>query len=174
MVRVFDGFSGSGSIGLEAISRGANHSTFIDIAKESIDTCCLNAKMLGVEDKVHGVIGDVLEVLRHPEKFKLTEGYDLLTLTPPYEEIIYKDLLDAVCQSPLLHEDSMVLIEYPVELGCLPFDINNQLYGLRNRKYGRTVIATYINLPRKKYDFRSEEFLSFNRKVQRKSMKISP
>jgi 16S rRNA (guanine966-N2)-methyltransferase len=40
----------------------------------------------------------------------------------------------------VVSEDTVVVIEYPVELGSLPFVVGNgQLVGLRNRRYGRTV-----------------------------------
>ena len=46
--------------------------------------------------------------------------FDLVTLTPPYEEVSYADLADRVAESPLLNDDCVVVFEYPVELGSLP------------------------------------------------------
>jgi len=93
--------------------------------------------------------------------------YQIVTLCPPYEEIVYGDLIDAVCNSPLVTDDTVVLIEYPVELGCLPhvYDLRSggKMIGLRNRRYGRTVVAMYIINPSGKLegaDSRPEEFVS--------------
>lgn len=58
-------------------------------------------------------------------------------------------------------EDTLVVIEYPVELGSLPFNIGEgRLLGLRNRRYGRTVLAVYAVRPTGKRggELRPEEF----------------
>lgn len=58
-------------------------------------------------------------------------------------------------------EDTLVVIEYPVELGSLPFNIGEgRLLGLRNRRYGRTVLAVYAVRPtgRRSGELRPEEF----------------
>ena len=92
----------------------------------------------------------------------------MVTLCPPYEEISYFDLIDAVANSPVVTDDTVILIEYPVELGCLPHVIPREdggaLVGVRNRKYGRTVIALYVVNPSGKLngaESRPEEFVSF-------------
>jgi 16S rRNA (guanine966-N2)-methyltransferase len=59
----------------------------------------------------------------------------------------------------LLTQDSHLVIEYPVELGNMPFSIGNgSLLGLRNRRYGRTVLAIYVYRATKIYEFRPTEF----------------
>ena len=99
------------------------------------------------------------EVLSSPAKFGLTEPYSLVSITPPYEEVIYNTLIDAVCNSPLVVEDTLVIIEYPVEMGTLPYVLGgDKLFGVRNRRYGRTVLGLYVYRPNKKYDMRADEF----------------
>jgi len=44
----------------------------------------------------------------------------MVTVTPPYEEVVYADLMHAIGHSKLLAEDSLVVVEYPVELGVFP------------------------------------------------------
>eukprot|EP01082_Thalassiosira_pseudonana_P001344 g428.t1 g428 contig10:17086-18266(+) len=115
------------------------------------------------------VCTDAFRALRQPETVGIDPSckYDLVTLCPPYEEIVYADLLDAVANSELVTEDTVILIEYPVELGCLPHAIGREdggvLIGIRNRKYGRTVIAMYIVNPtgaRETAESRPEEFIT--------------
>jgi 16S rRNA (guanine(966)-N(2))-methyltransferase RsmD len=161
--RVLDLFSGSGSIGLEALSRGASHATFVDFSKECLSTSLANSEYLGFTSRVSGVCAKVEEVLIHPTTFGLTQSYQLITLTPPYEEVDYNALLNALCQSPLVAEDTMIVIEYPIEMTALPHLVNDKLVGIRNRKYGRTVLAIYVFLPTKKYDIRPEEFINFKK-----------
>ena len=156
---VLDIFSGSGSVGLEALSRGANTCTFIDMSpvctKQSLD----NANYLGFPN-VKAVTAKAQDVLLNPLKHGINQTFDLITLTPPYEEVIYQELIHALCNSPVVTADTIIVIEYPVEMGTLPYILgDDKLYGIRNRKYGRTVLGLYVYRPNKKYDSKPEEFL---------------
>jgi hypothetical protein len=54
-----------------------------------------------------------------------------------------------------------VVIEYPVEMGTLPQILGgDRLFGVRNRKYGRTVLAIYVFRPTQKLDMHVDEFLT--------------
>ncbi|RYG67758.1 hypothetical protein EON64_06760 [archaeon] len=189
--RVLDIFSGAGSVGLEALSRGAKHATFVDLSPDCVQTCLSNARALGFEGQVMGLALRAEEVLVNPPP-QITETYSLVTLTPPYLEVSYTELVRGLCSSRLLDADSIVAIEYPVEMGSLPYLLSAStvlpdtrlgnlkalkksgmqssppmqdekdavLFGLRNRRYGRTVIAIYVFRPSVKYDMRPEEFVS--------------
>lgn len=174
--RHLDIFSGSGSVGLESLSRGAQHCTFVDLSRDCCDAiernvvrCEFGEEAEGGRGKTRVVCGDALEALRDPVRVGIPEGsvFNIITLCPPYEEITYADLLDAAVNSPLLTEDTIVLVEYPTELGCLPHvlsqDNGGKLIGVRNRRYGRTVIAMYIANPTGRLEVaesRPEEFIS--------------
>lgn len=159
--RILDTFAGSGSVGLEALSRGAAHATFVDLSPNCIETAQRNAAHCGFEGRATAVCARAEEVLTEPAKFGLTEPYTLISITPPYEEVIYKTLIDALCNSPLVVEDTLVLIEYPVEMGTLPYILGeDKLFGIRNRRYGRTVLSLYVYRPNKKHDMRPDEFVS--------------
>lgn len=158
-VRILDTFSGSGSVGLEALSRGASHTTFVDLSPDCIETAQRNALTCGFEGRTSAVCARAEEVLMDPKKYGLMQPYNVISITPPYEEVIYTTLIDAICASPLVVEDTLVIIEYPVEMGTLPYILgDDKLFGVRNRKYGRTVIGLYVYRPNKKYDMRCEEF----------------
>lgn len=65
----------------------------------------------------------------------------------------------------LVARDTIVVIEYPVELGCLPHAIGDgTMVGLRNRRYGRTVLGVWVYLPTGQLDdlldSRPEEFVT--------------
>ena len=182
-----DIFSGSGSVGLESLSRGAQHCTFVDLAQNCCDAVKRNIQLCHFGDDFDShyfdddddapssqkstriVCADAIQSLRNPISVGIPDGmtYDLITICPPYEEIVYADLLDAVTNSPLLTEDTVILIEYPVELGSLPHVLSRndggKLIGVRNRKYGRTVIAIYVANPTGRLDSsaesRPEEFI---------------
>lgn len=96
---------------------------------------------------------DAYTALRHPAAAGIPAGstYQILTLCPPYEEVAYGDLLEAAVASALVTDDTVLLLEYPVELlGSLPPVVtvgDHTAVGVRNRRYGRTVIALYVINP---------------------------
>lgn len=162
--RVLDMFSGSGSVGLEALSRGCSHSTFVDLSDDCIKTSLRNAASLNFGGQVSSVCARAEDVLCNPQKHGLTVPYNLISITPPYKEVSYPELIKAVSHSPLVQPDTIVIIEYPVEMGTLPHILEeDKLFGLKNRKYGRTVIAMYVYRPNKNYAMNPEEFLSLKR-----------
>jgi len=145
-VRHLDGFCGSGSVGCEALSRGAEHCAFVDLSRDACDVAARNAGMCGFPDAAVATVCARIEDALGDESLG---GFDLVTLTPPYEEVDYADLLRRVAASPLLNADCVVVVEYPVELGVLPPTLGEfgSLVGLRNRRYGRTVLAFYAHRP---------------------------
>lgn len=153
--RHLDIFCGSGSVGLESLSRGAQHCTFVDLAQNCCDTTTRNIQNCKFDDDVTTTVicTDCYSALNEPYSVGIPEGftYNVITLCPPYEEIIYADLLEAVANSPVVTDDTVILVEYPVELGCMPHVISRKdggaLVGVRNRKYGRTIIAIYVCNP---------------------------
>lgn len=170
-VRHLDCFSGSGSVGLESMSRGAKHCTFVDLAEDCCAAISRNipwCQFDGPEYDTRIVNADVLKLLRDPVAVGMPDGelFNIVTICPPYEEVIYSDLLDATANSPLVTEDTIVILEYPVELwGDLPHVYSGDsvtMIGIRNRKYGRTVIAMYICNPTGRIEnaeSRPEEFI---------------
>lgn len=161
--RVLDLFCGAGSVGLEALSRGAAEAVFVDLAPECCECVEQNLKWCSFEagKKGKAVRARAEEALRGPERLGIMGTFDLVSITPPYEEVVYADLIRDVMESPAVTEDTLVVIEYPVELGSLPFNIGDgRLLGLRNRRYGRTVLAIYAVRPtgKRSGDLRPQEF----------------
>lgn len=198
ITRHLDVFSGSGSVGIESLSRGAKSCTFIDFSRNCCEAIERNLKWCNFDlsssssttvtgfatttmdttmelpkehhhfTSVNRVICcDALEALKYPEKFGLSHPFEIITVCPPYEEIVYAELLDAIANSKLVTDDTIILLEYPIELKCLPHVYRREdgglLLGIRNRRYGRTVIAMYIVNPTGRLEqalSRPEEFVS--------------
>ena len=80
--RVLDGFAGSGALGIEALSRGAAHATFLDNDAAAIKLIGENLRTLGEAATAKVIRADVTQppALRDPAR----EGCDLVFLDPPY------------------------------------------------------------------------------------------
>lgn len=77
---VWDLFSGSGSMGLEALSRGAGHAVFVDKGRQAIDTLRKNVNALGYKDRCRISSSDVFRFCGHPEDPRP----DIIFFDPPF------------------------------------------------------------------------------------------
>ncbi len=78
--RVLDLYAGSGALGLEALSRGAQSAEFVELNRASLEALQANIEALGVEDRIRVHRGDALRFAR-----RLGEGaFDLALADPPY------------------------------------------------------------------------------------------
>jgi 16S rRNA (guanine966-N2)-methyltransferase len=113
-----DLFAGSGAMGLEALSRGAQSATFVDSSKESIQCISKNIETLGVKTLSKVIFKDVFMAL---EKFlKESLQFDIVYIDPPYEKKGYfggeltsysQRLLLAFDTLPLVKEGGLLYIE---------------------------------------------------------------
>ena len=86
--RFLDLFAGSGAAGIEALSRGAAHATFVERDQRAIGTIRTNLARtaLGDEGRATIVRADVLTWLRDPDR-AASAPYDLMLIDPPYDDI---------------------------------------------------------------------------------------
>src|SRR4029079_10909257 len=94
---VLDLYAGSGSLGLEALSRGARHATFVETAHAATQAIRANVASLAVGDRAKVVAGDVKRALKDA---KATFG--LVFLDPPYAAEDVAQALDALTASGAL------------------------------------------------------------------------
>ncbi|CEM03521.1 unnamed protein product [Vitrella brassicaformis CCMP3155] len=161
-ITFLDLYSGTGAVGIEALSRGAASGTFVDLSKECCQSVVHNLRQCNFQPQGRVIRADVEETLRYPGRFALRDAVDLVFVCPPYEEVVYSRLVSCIASSPLIKEDTIVLIEYPSEIGTLPPVMGDgRLVGLRNRKYGRTVLGVFIADPTGRFDAepRAHEFV---------------
>ena len=86
---VLDLFSGSGQLGIEALSRGANGCVFVDSSRASLKVTEENIKAAGFEKSARTVLSDSLSYLD-----RTRERFDLAFLDPPYKAGLMKDALE--------------------------------------------------------------------------------
>ncbi len=121
---VLDLFAGSGALGLEAISRGAKHVTFVDSSPQALDVVRANIAACDCADSCTVVRS---EAAAHLARNQTT--YDLVLLDPPYEFDSWAELLSGLEAQTLVIESNR-----PIEAPA-----GSQV--LRERKYGGTVVT---------------------------------
>lgn len=128
---VLDLYAGSGAMGIEAISRGANKAVFVDISPVALNVTKDNLKSLGIPNQIASVYGleDTQAIKRLSE-----EGYqfDLIILDPPYKEGKYEEIINLLKVNNLLKEHSIIVTECDHEIK-LPIE---EFSKVRNYKYG--------------------------------------
>lgn len=122
---VLDLFCGSGSIGLEALSRGADMVVFNDVSRESLEVLKKNLAMLNVTAKVYNL--DYKALLNG-----LDITFDVIYIDPPYKSGYGREALELIAQRKLLNTGGVAVLESdkPFE-GDIP-----ALVRYDERKYG--------------------------------------
>jgi len=139
--RALDLYAGSGAVGIEALSRGASFVDFVELNPVSAKTIQQNLEHLGLEKEGRVHKRKVEEVLANPKLVGHTTAYNLITVTPPYIEVTYPDLMATIAAGPWVAEGTVVVVEHPRESDLE--ETIGSLVRLRERKYGRTKISIY-------------------------------
>ena len=134
--RVLDLFGGTGQLGLEALSRGSAHCTFVEQRREAVALIRENLKLTGLTDRARVVNGEALSYLA-----SAGERFDLVFLDPPYAAGLWKPALEAVSRFDILSDHGIIICESPRD-EALP-----EAVGLcrvhRTYRYGRIKLTTY-------------------------------
>ena len=129
-LEVIDLFAGSGALGLECLSRGARHCTFVEAATSSIRVIEANIRLLGAEDIVSVVRADALAWARGR---KGQPRADVAVADPPYGKGFAAALISQFHADPFASE---LWVEHRFD-ETLP-----DLPGLRSRRYGDTALTS--------------------------------
>lgn len=135
-----DLFAGSGSLGIEAISRGMDKVTFIDRSAPAIKTIKQNVTALQIEEQSDIYRNDAFRALQIFAK--KSQKFDLIFLDPPYEKVDYEKLMIKVEESNIVNDRGLMYIEYqPRE----KIQFNPAIFTLlHERKYSSTTGITII------------------------------
>lgn len=87
MTTCLDLFSGSGCVGLEMLSRGCGQVASVDLSAECVRVMELNARACGYEGRHTAICARAEDVLLDPSRYGVPLPVDMITLTPPYEEV---------------------------------------------------------------------------------------
>ena len=105
--KVLDLFAGSGALGIEALSRGAESVTFADRSNDSIET--VNTNLKKVSGKFNIIRKDFLSTIDYLSARK--EKFDIIFLDPPYKQGLDKAAIDKIDEAGILAEDGIIVVE---------------------------------------------------------------
>jgi 16S rRNA (guanine966-N2)-methyltransferase len=134
---VLDLFAGSGSLGIEALSRGAERAVFVETSPAAIASIEANLAMLDCNDAAEIHETDALAFIT-----RSNEHYDIIFADPPYEFDETQNIPEIVFTSGILKRYGMLIIEHATSLR---FE-STQLYNTGpEKKFGRTVVTFFTH-----------------------------
>ena len=136
---VLDLFAGTGALGLEAVSRGANKAVLVDQGKEALALCRENASRLRLSPKVEVLgweaVGAIGRLSARGDRF------DLVFADPPYALEVGQKLLSALDESALLSPGARICLEHDKREALV--EQVGRLTRFDERKLGDTVVSLY-------------------------------
>ncbi len=110
---VLDLFSGTGALGIEALSRNARYCIFVDKGRQALKITDKNIKLLPDIEKRSTIIKhDLSKSLPLKHLLSLApEGFDLIFADPPYSKGLSKKILQSLSVSAIVHTETIIIIE---------------------------------------------------------------
>ena len=107
--RCLDAFSGAGSLGFEALSRGAKDVIFFEKDKRAAANLIKNGNTLGIQANV--VTGDSLNLIQQQ-----TQPFDIVFIDPPFNQNLLNPFLSALINRSLVNPDGLIYVEHEANL----------------------------------------------------------
>lgn len=134
--QVLDLFGGTGQLGIEALSRGAENAVFVDAREDACKIIRENLKRTKLEGQGSVIRCDYLDYLRRCNKH-----FDIVFLDPPYAEVFLENALICIAEIDILQTDGIIVTERPLGKE-LPFELEGFTRS-RDYKYGNTLLTFY-------------------------------
>ena len=143
-----DWFGGSGAVGIEALSRGAEKVVWVENNRQSQDLIYANLKKCSFENNDESVLSyfawellkmDALQALPILEEKSLK--FDVIYIDPPFADNLYEKYLIGLSQSQLLKKESLMVVEHHNK--NILQDIYGRLFRSDQRQSGDTSMSFY-------------------------------
>ncbi len=139
---VLDLYSGSGGLGIEALSRGMEFAVFIDRSKQAFDVIQENVRLCRYEPKSEIYRNDVSRAIFLLAKREMQ--FNLIFMDPPYADQQIKKDIQALIKGQLFKDDSLIVIEHDTSIS-LPDSFEGHLnLWKRNDYHGKTAVSIYV------------------------------
>lgn len=136
--RFLDFFAGSGAVGLEALSRGAKFTVFVEQNRRALHAIKENIVFLQVEKKTK-----ILPYSADAALQKLTEPFDIIYIDPPYD-LSVNHLIELLLERNLLAPDGILFLEQRKKREEKP-PLFSQLTFISSRRFGEALLYQYIS-----------------------------
>ncbi|MBN1154832.1 16S rRNA (guanine(966)-N(2))-methyltransferase RsmD [candidate division KSB1 bacterium] len=136
---VLDLFAGTGSLGLEALSRGAATAVFVEKNRNVSQILSSNISKLKFDANSQVIVNDVFSFLK--KKHEFYHYFDLIFADPPYYSNDYDKLLNLISEKQWLIEHGLLVVEHDVHLNLMDSYDNIRL--IRSKKAGITAISIF-------------------------------
>lgn len=134
-----DLFAGTGGVGIEALSRGAEHVVFVDKMRKAVDVLRKNLEITQLSDSARVQCMDAFRYLRQAP----TEYFDYIYVAPPQYFDLWAKALAIIDECSLLRPDGLVIVQvHPKELHAVAL-VN--LIQTQERRYGSTALVFYAS-----------------------------
>lgn len=143
-----DLFSGSGQIGIEALSRGAKQAWFVEQGAEALTCIKNNLSFTHLDDRAVVMGQDVLSAIKALDRQGVC--FDYIFMDPPYGKGLERDVLFALADTSLIHTDTQIIVESALDIS---FDYLEQLpFAWAKEKRYKTNKHTFIENERINYE----------------------
>jgi len=135
-----DLYAGSGSLGIEALSRGMDRAVFVDLDRKSVEVIKANLRATGLSERAEVHRGDARQALKALKKRGAL--FDLVFLDPPYRMKEMDDILAALERAGMVRDGSVAVIEHEAAR-----DYPERIGGFRRTRravYGITALSVYV------------------------------
>jgi len=140
--KVLDLFAGTGNLGIEALSRGAQQVIFVERNKVVIQIIHKNLKLTQFQTQSQIVVNDVFKSIKWLVRKKLK--FDLIFADPPYQDSQCVKLLNTIDENSLLSKSGIFILEHrSKELAAINF---KNLVIQKNKLFGNTTISFFTNI----------------------------
>ena len=129
--RILDLFAGTGSFGIECISRNARKVTFIENYNLALKILKKNIKLLGVDDKAEIIEENCFNFFESKKNFE--KKFNLIFMDPPYRETKINFIINEIKEREILDKNGILIIHRHKKDNI---DISNKLKILDERNYG--------------------------------------
>ena len=134
--KVLDLFGGTGQLGIEALSRGAESAVFVDSREESCKLIRENLRRTKLEQNAKVIRSDYLDYLN-----RCRETFNIILLDPPYAEVYLENALKRITEIDILQSDGIIITERPLGKE-LPWDFEGFTRS-KDYKYGKVLLTIY-------------------------------
>ena len=134
---VLDLFAGTGALGIEALSRGADYAVFIDVHKIALSHLGRNLRSCGLKDQASVIRWNIQKGLGCLNSARLT--FSLVFMDPPYNKDYLEPTLEHLYRSGCLENGAVIVVEHAPAEPIPEKDIVYTLYD--QRRYGKTLVS---------------------------------